>query len=74
MRDIAEQVRQGREILKSNMRMDMKASEYIAFRKTYDDARDAGDKDALLNLVYDAFCMGVAVGKKTKKGKKNNDY
>ena len=74
MRDIAEQARQGREILKSNMRMDMKASEYIAFRETYDEARNSGDKDALLSLVYDAFCMGVAVGKRTKKGKKNNDY
>ena len=74
MRDIAEQARQGREILKSNMRRDMKASEYVAFREAYDEARNSGDKDALLNLVYDAFCMGVAVGKKTKKGKKNNDY
>lgn len=78
MRDIAKMVRQGRKILKSNMRMDMQASEYIAFRETYDEARNSGDKDALLNLVYDAFCMGVAVGKKigkkTKKGKKNNDY
>ena len=74
MRDIFEQVRQGREILKSNVRMDMTASEYIAFRNAYNEARDEGDKDALLNLVYDSFCMGVAVGKRTKKGKKNNDY
>ena len=69
MRDIAEKARQGREILKSNTRMGMKVSEYIAFRKAYDEARAAGDQDAILNLVYDSFCMGVAVGKGAKKRK-----
>lgn len=74
MRDFQAQVQQGREIIEKHPRADMKASEYKAIREIYDEARNSGDKDALLNLVYDAFCMGVAVGKKTKKGKKNNDY
>lgn len=71
MRDIAEQARQGREILKSNMRMDMKASEVIAFKEEYDAAVKAGDGDALMNLISNAFYMGVAVGTRNNERKRN---
>lgn len=63
MRDVKEQAEQGRTFLEKHERADLSVSELKQFFDNYAaKAKESGNYDALLEVIGDAFKMGVAVG------------
>lgn len=64
MRDIKEQARQGMEIIRKHERANLTAGEIMQFKNELESGNDTG----IIDIIYTAFLMGVAVGSRNAKG------